>query len=77
LHFLGWSHFFTAKNRALLAGFAPEGDWRHRLKEGLAYEDLMARVTGPAVLELPYVFAADWFLETIVSPPSCTTAGWS
>jgi cardiolipin synthase len=34
------------------------------LKQGLAYEDLMARVTGPVVLELQYVFAADWFLET-------------
>jgi len=33
-------------------------------KEGLSYEDLMARVTGPVVLELQYVFAADWFLET-------------
>jgi cardiolipin synthase len=33
-------------------------------KEGLAYEDLMVRVTGPVVLELQYVFAADWFLET-------------
>jgi cardiolipin synthase len=33
-------------------------------KEGLAYEDLMARVTGPVVLELQYVFAADWFIET-------------
>jgi cardiolipin synthase len=33
-------------------------------KQGLAYEDLMVRVTGPAVLELQYVFAADWFLET-------------
>jgi cardiolipin synthase len=33
-------------------------------KEGLSYEDLMARVTGPAVLELQYVFASDWFLET-------------
>jgi cardiolipin synthase len=33
-------------------------------KGGIAYEDLMARVTGPAVLELQYVFAADWFLET-------------
>src|SRR5262249_27323247 len=32
--------------------------------EGLAYEDLMVRVTGPVVLELQYVFAADWFLET-------------
>jgi cardiolipin synthase len=33
-------------------------------KKGLAYEDLMARVTGPVVLELQYIFAADWFLET-------------
>jgi cardiolipin synthase len=33
-------------------------------KPGLAYEDLMARVSGPAVLELQHVFAADWFLET-------------
>ncbi len=33
-------------------------------KGGVAYEDLMARVTGPVVLDLQYVFAADWFLET-------------
>jgi cardiolipin synthase len=33
-------------------------------KKGLAYEDLMARITGPVVLELQYIFAADWFLET-------------
>jgi cardiolipin synthase len=33
-------------------------------EDGLAYEDLMARVTGPVVLELQYVFAADWFVET-------------
>jgi cardiolipin synthase len=33
-------------------------------KKGLTYEDLMARVTGPVVLELQYIFAADWFLET-------------
>jgi cardiolipin synthase len=32
-------------------------------KDG-SYEDLMARVTGPVVLDLQYVFAADWFLET-------------
>jgi cardiolipin synthase A/B len=32
--------------------------------EGLAFEDLMVRVTGPVVLELQYIFAADWFLET-------------
>ncbi|HKB41548.1 MAG TPA: cardiolipin synthase [Gemmataceae bacterium] len=33
-------------------------------KKGVAYEDLMIRVTGPVVLELQYLFAADWFLET-------------
>jgi cardiolipin synthase len=33
-------------------------------KKGLVYEDLMVRVTGPVVLELQYVFAADWFVET-------------
>ena len=33
-------------------------------KAGLAYEDLMVRVTGPVVLELQYIFAADWFVET-------------
>jgi cardiolipin synthase len=34
------------------------------VKEGRAYEDLMVRVTGPVVLDLQYVFAADWFVET-------------
>jgi cardiolipin synthase len=33
-------------------------------KEGITYEDLMVRVSGPVVLDLQYVFAADWFLET-------------
>src|SRR5262245_10976001 len=33
-------------------------------KQGISYEDLMVRVTGPVVLELQYVFASDWFLET-------------
>jgi cardiolipin synthase len=33
-------------------------------KAGIAYEDLMVRVTGPVVLELQYIFAADWFLES-------------
>jgi cardiolipin synthase len=37
---------------------------RAEFKKGLAYEDLMVRVTGPVVLELQYIFAADWFLET-------------
>jgi cardiolipin synthase len=32
--------------------------------KGGSYEDLMARVTGPVVHDLQYVFAADWFLET-------------
>jgi cardiolipin synthase len=33
-------------------------------KQGVSYEDLMVRVAGPVVLELQYIFAADWFLET-------------
>jgi cardiolipin synthase len=33
-------------------------------KEGITYEELMVRVTGPVVLELQSVFAADWFEET-------------
>jgi cardiolipin synthase A/B len=33
-------------------------------KDGLPYEDLMVRVTGPVVLDLQYIFAADWFVET-------------
>lgn len=33
-------------------------------KQGLAFEELMVRITGPVVLEFQYVFAADWFLET-------------
>jgi cardiolipin synthase len=32
--------------------------------EGITYEELVLRLTGPAVLELQYIFAADWFLET-------------
>jgi cardiolipin synthase len=35
-----------------------------KFKTGLSYEDLMVRVTGPVVLELQYIFAADWFVET-------------
>jgi cardiolipin synthase len=31
---------------------------------GIKYEELVLRVTGPAILELQYIFAADWFLET-------------
>ncbi len=33
-------------------------------KKGLVYEELMVRVTGPAVLELQFVFLSDWFVET-------------
>jgi cardiolipin synthase len=33
-------------------------------QESLLFEDLMVRVTGPVVLELQYIFAADWFLES-------------
>src|SRR5262245_33075144 len=33
-------------------------------KKGLRYEALMVRLTGPVFLELNYIFAADWFLET-------------
>ena len=35
-----------------------------KFKEGITYEELMVRVTGPIVLELQYVFVADWYLET-------------
>jgi cardiolipin synthase len=30
---------------------------------GITYEELVLRISGPAVLELQYIFAADWFLE--------------
>jgi cardiolipin synthase len=33
-------------------------------KDGVTYEELVVRVTGPVILDLQYVFAADWFLET-------------
>jgi cardiolipin synthase len=33
-------------------------------KEGLTYEELVARITGPAVLQLQVVFLADHFFET-------------
>jgi cardiolipin synthase len=45
---------YTGSQNLVGAGFKP----------GIAYEDLMVRVTGPVVLELQYLFAADWFLET-------------
>jgi len=37
---------------------------RPQFKEGLTYEELVVRVTGPIVLALQFVFASDWFLET-------------
>lgn len=33
-------------------------------KAGIVYEELVARVTGPVVLEMQTVFALDWFVET-------------
>jgi cardiolipin synthase len=45
---------YTGSQNLIAAGF----------KAGLTYEDVMVRVTGPVVLELQYIFAADWFLET-------------
>jgi cardiolipin synthase len=35
-----------------------------RYVEGLMYDELVVRITGPVVLELQYVFATDWFVET-------------
>jgi cardiolipin synthase len=34
------------------------------LKRGLQWQELMARITGPAVAEADAVFLSDWFLET-------------
>lgn len=34
------------------------------LKKGLYYEELVSRITGPIVVQLAAVFAADWFSET-------------
>jgi cardiolipin synthase len=45
---------YTGSQNLVAANFAAD----------LAFEDLMVRVTGPVVLELQYVFAADWFVET-------------
>jgi cardiolipin synthase len=45
---------YTGSQNMIEAGF----------KEGLTFEELMIRVTGPVVLELQYIFAVDWFLET-------------
>jgi cardiolipin synthase A/B len=46
----------------------------------IIYEELVARVTGSVVLELQYIFAADWYLETdevldneaVFPPPALT-----
>jgi cardiolipin synthase A/B len=45
---------YTGSQNLVAAGF----------NKGLTYEDLMVRVHGPVVLELQYIFASDWFLET-------------
>lgn len=34
-----------------------------KFKEGITYEELVARITGPAVLELQLVFVSDWYLD--------------
>ena len=41
-------------------------------KPGITNQELVVRVTGPAVLELQAVFVADWFLETeqVLDDPS-------
>jgi cardiolipin synthase len=33
-------------------------------KKDIVYDDLMVRVTGPVVMELQHIFAADWYLES-------------
>lgn len=32
--------------------------------DGIVYEELVVRLEGPTVLQMQYVFAADWYLET-------------
>ena len=43
-----------------------------RWSRSLVYEELVARLEGPAALELQAIFAADWFLETgtVLSGPA-------
>jgi cardiolipin synthase len=43
-----------------------------RWSRSLVYEELVARLDGPAALELQAIFAADWFLETatVLSGPA-------
>lgn len=51
-----------------------------QFKEGITYEELVVRVTGPVVNQLQVVFAADWYFETgqafdlaaIFPPPALT-----
>ena len=45
---------YTGSQNLVAAGF----------NKGITYEDLMVRVVGPVVLELQYIFASDWYLET-------------
>ncbi|MBL8794517.1 MAG: cardiolipin synthase [Planctomycetia bacterium] len=55
---------------------------RSEFKEGITYEEMVVRVTGPVVNTLQFVFASDWDLETeevLDSPelfpdPHCTGA---
>jgi len=35
-----------------------------RFKEGITYEEMVVRVTGPVVVALQFVFASDWYQET-------------
>jgi cardiolipin synthase len=53
---------------------------RADFKEGITYEEMVVRVTGPVVLEFQFVFVSDWYLETeemlntpsLFSPPGQT-----
>lgn len=37
---------------------------RPDFKEGITYEEMVVRVTGPIVVELQFVFVTDWYLES-------------
>ena len=45
---------YTGSQNLIAAGFKP----------GLTYEEMVVRATGPVVLELQFVFASDWYVET-------------
>ena len=44
-----------------------------RFKEGITYEEMVVRVTGPVVLAMQFVFASDWYQETeeVLDAPEC------